>query len=746
MAERYANIIVEISHGKIDRPFQYRIPKKLLEKAEVGSHVRIPFGKGNREIGGYIMEVTETADYPPGRIKEILDVDAKGIPVEMRMLKLAWWMKRHYGSTMIAALKTVLPVRQAVKRTQPKEVSLNVSETEAKELLLEAEKKHQVAKVRLLSELLKTEQIAYSIVTAKLGVSAQTLRGMKEKGILKIDVSQAEKELITLKKGRELVTELTKEQKAILSEFCADYEQENFRTYLLFGVTGSGKTEVYMNMIDKVLAQNRQAVMLIPEIALTYQTLSRFYARFGNRVALIHSRLSAGERYDCFERAKRGEVSVVIGPRTALFTPFPDLGLIVIDEEHESSYKSDTMPRFHTRETAQELARMCGASVVLGSATPSLTAYRRAETGEYRLFTMRERAKEAVLAQTQIIDLRAELKEGNRSIFSRSLKEKLADRLEKKEQSMLFINRRGYAGFVSCRACGHVMKCPHCDVSLTDHKNGRLVCHYCGYERRSVEKCPECGSGYISGFKVGTEQIEELLQKEFPKARILRMDADTTRKKDDFEKILQAFSNEEADVLVGTQMIVKGHDFPKVTLVGILAADLSLAAGDYQAPERTFQLLTQAAGRAGRGELPGEVVIQTYQPEHYAIVHAARQDYQAFYEEEFSYRDLMGYPPAAHMLAALFTGRDEMQVKAVAEAVSTRLKKWGQGEGVMILGASKAGISKINDHYRMVLYVKHADEDMLIQAKDRMEKFMKINEAKVRNVNLYFDFDPMNGY
>ena len=746
MAERYANIIVEISHGKIDRPFQYRIPEELEEKAQVGSHVQIPFGKGNRRISGYIMEVTDKAEYPTEKIKEILAVDEKGVPVETRMLKLAWWMKRHYGSTMISALKTVLPVRQTVKKIQPKEVSLNVSEAEAESLLFEFEKKHQVAKARLLSELLKTEQIAYSIVTAKLGVSAQTLRGMKEKGILKIDVCPDEKELITPKKGQRLLPELTKEQQAVLSGFSGDYESGIRRTYLLFGVTGSGKTEVYMNMIDKVLSEKKQAIVLIPEIALTYQTLRRFYGRFGSQVALIHSRLSAGERYDCFERAKRGEVSVVIGPRTALFTPFPNLGLIVIDEEHESSYKSDTMPRFHARETAEELARMCGASVVLGSATPSLTAYRRAQTGEYRLFTMSERAKEASLAQTEIIDLRAELKEGNRSIFSRSLKEKLADRLAQKEQSMLFINRRGYAGFVSCRACGHVMKCPHCDVSLTDHKNGRLVCHYCGYERRSVEKCPECGSGYISGFKVGTEQIEELLQKEFPQARILRMDADTTRRKDDFEKILQAFSNEEADILVGTQMIVKGHDFPKVTLVGILAADLSLAAGDYLAPERTFQLLTQAAGRAGRGELPGEVVIQTYQPEHYAIVRAAAQDYRAFYEEEFSYRDLMGYPPAAHMLAVLFTGKDEAQVKAVAEAVSGRLKKWGAGEGVMVLGAAKAGIGKINDFYRMILYVKHVDEEKLIQAKDRMERFMEVNAAKVKNVNLYFDFDPMNGY
>lgn len=746
MAFKYANIIVDISHEKVDRPFQYKIPDMLKDCVGIGSHVNIPFGKGNKEISGYVIELTDTSEYPPDKLKEIHSINEKGVRIESRQIQLAGWMKEHYGSTMINALKTVLPVKQTMKALEVKEVSLNVTLKEAEELLLECQRKHQVAKVRLLEELLTKEQISYSMITTKLGVSPQTIRGMREKGIIRIETYREYRNPVKVRTGAEVKPVLTEKQKSVVEAFHNDFHAGIRKTYLIHGVTGSGKTEVYMRLIEEVIEAGKQAIMLIPEIALTYQTLTRFYARFGEKVSVIHSRLSAGERYDQFERAKKGEISVMIGPRTALFTPFPNLGLIVIDEEHETSYKSDSMPKFHARETAVHIAKMCQASVVLGSATPSMEAYYRARQGEYELFTLKDRVKDARLPETEIVDLRQELKEGNRSIFSRSLREKIADRLSKKEQMMLFINRRGYAGFVSCRACGHVMKCPHCDVSLTDHRNGKLICHYCGFEMPKVKNCPNCNSKYISGFKVGTEQIEELLIKEFPTARVLRMDADTTRKKDDFDEILQAFSNEEADILVGTQMIVKGHDFKKVTLVGILAADLSLTAGDYRAPERTFQLLTQAAGRAGRGELMGDVVIQTYQPEHYAIRHAAAQDYAGFYEEEIAYRELMGYPPTAHMLAVLLCGKEEEQVEKVAGALAERTRKWGMEKKLLVLGPAKANISKINDLYRQMIYLKNADEAVLIRAKDRMETFMQINAEKVKKVSIYFDFDPVNGY
>ena len=349
------------------------------------------------------------------------------------------------------------------------------------------------------------------------------------------------------------------------------------------------------------------------------------------------------------ERVKRGEVDVMIGPRSALFTPFENLGLIVIDEEHETTYKSEQVPRYHARETAIRRAKLEGASVVLGSATPSLEAFYRCRLGEYTLLELKNRATAQSLPEVYTVDMREELKHGNRSIISDRLKEMIEDRLQKRQQIMLFLNRRGYAGFVSCRECGYVVKCTHCDVALSAHKNGKLVCHYCGYERPSMTSCPECGSHYIGGFRAGTQQIEELVTKMFPAARVLRMDMDTTKKKDSHEKILSAFAAEEADILIGTQMIVKGHDFPQVTLVGILAADMSLYSNHYQSAERTFQLLSQACGRAGRGREKGEVVIQTYNPEHYSIQTAARQDYESFYEEEMNYRMLMGYPPAEEL-------------------------------------------------------------------------------------------------
>lgn len=502
---------------------------------------------------------------------------------------------------------------------------------------------------------------------------------------------------------------------------------------------------MYLGIIEQMIAMGKQAIVLIPEIALTYQTLLRFYKRFGDRVSVMNSTLSMGEKYDQMERARRGELDVIIGPRSALFTPFPALGIIVIDEEHENSYKSESMPRYHARETAIQIASLKGAGVLLGSATPSLEAYYRAAKGEYKLYRLNERLTGGCLPRVYTVDLREELKNGNRSIFSRKLKELMEERLAAGEQIMLFLNRRGYAGFISCRACGHVMKCPHCDVSLSEHRNGMLICHYCGHEEKKPKLCPSCGSKYLLGFKAGTQQIEEAVHKEFPEAAVLRMDADSTRKKESYEQILSAFADGKADILVGTQMIVKGHDFPNVTLVGILAADLSLNQNDYRAGERTFQLLTQAAGRAGRGERPGEVVIQTYQPEHYSIIHAAGQDYESFYEEEITYRELLQYPPAAHMLAVMSTAKEEKQGETVLSGMAGCIRdRFGPEKGLYIIGPAPAAVSKINDLYRHTLYFKHSDYEKLVQIKDMLETYMK--EHDLKNQNVQFDFDPMNTF
>ena len=744
----YANVIVDISHEKVDRPFQYRVPEELMGQLEAGMSVMIPFGKGNKLIKGYVMELTDTPEYEISKIKYVDSVVKGGVSAQADSIKLAWWIKEHYGSTMIAALKTVLPVKQKMKQVVKKTVCCLVDSDTAFSKSEEFEKKHQTAKARLMRELSMQPMLPQLLVTGKLNITTQTIRSLEQAGLVEVTEENVYRNALPDTTSNRWAAggkkQLSVEQQRVVDSIMEEYGQGIRDTYLLRGVTGSGKTEVYMELIEHVIALGKQAIVLIPEIALTYQTLLRFYQRFGDRVSVMNSKLSPGERSDQFERASKGEIDIMIGPRSALFTPFARLGLIIIDEEHEASYKSETMPKYHAREVAQEICRMHEASLLLGSATPSLEAYFQAKEGKIKLFELNNRLAGGELPRVYIEDLREELKQGNRSIFSRRLKELLQDRLQKGQQSMLFLNRRGFAGFVSCRACGHVMKCPHCDVSLSEHKNGKLVCHYCGYETPHVTKCPKCGSKYILGFRAGTQQIEEMLHKEFPQARVLRMDADTTKNKDSYEKILSQFANEEADILVGTQMIVKGHDFPKVTLVGVIAADMSLYVGDYRAAERTFQLLTQAAGRAGRSALPGEVVIQTYQPEHYAVVHAANQDYEGFYEEEISYRDLMMYPPVANMMAILVLSNDELTGMAHANELADAMKRQFTKERLYVIGPAAASIGKINDIYRSIIYVKHRDYGMLVRVKDEMEALIAAKEWNADTVQ--FDFNPMSAY
>ncbi|MCM1045070.1 MAG: primosomal protein N' [Candidatus Gastranaerophilales bacterium] len=745
MSGRYADIIIDISHEKLDRTFQYRVPEKLQDSLEVGMCVMAPFGNGNVLRKGYCVALGDDCKFDPARTKEIAGIAKKGVGVEDQMIAVAAFLRRHYGGTMIQALKTVLPAKRAVKQLERKKIRRILDREAVISLLGECERKRQTAKARLLRELADQEELPYEWITGRLGVSAATVHSLERAGALLVSSATDYRNPVKFSEAGEKPKELSREQQRIVTEVLQDFDAGRTGTYLIHGITGSGKTEVYMQLIAETIQRGRQAVVLIPEIALTYQTLLRFYRRFGERVSVMNSSLSQGEKYDQCERAKKGEIDVIIGPRSALFVPFPRLGLIVVDEEHESSYKSESTPKYHAREAALEIARLQKASVVLGSATPSLEAYYRAMQGEYRLFRLKERLSGGALAHVSVVDLRAELREGNRSIFSRKLKELLADRLQKGQQSMLFLNRRGYAGFVSCRACGQVMKCPHCDVSLSEHKDGKLLCHYCGYETPKPAHCPKCGSKYIMGFKAGTQQIEEKLKELFPQARTLRMDGDTTKGKDSYERILSAFSNGEADVLIGTQMIVKGHDFPNVTLVGVLAADLSLGANDYRCGERTFQLLTQAVGRAGRGTLPGEAVIQTYQPEHYAVIHAAKQDYEGFYEEEILYRELSGYPPVEHMMAVQIYGKREDAAKQLAEKLSDVVKSIGENsrsDAVSVIGPAPASIGKVNDIFRYVFYVKHGKYERLIYIKDVLEE--KLQFLPAREETVQFDFDPMN--
>lgn len=730
----YANVIIDISHEKVDRPFQYRIPDSLKEKLAVGMCVQIPFGTGNRKRKGYVIEITGKNEYPEEKIKEIDGIITDNLPAEADAIRLAAWMRQTYGSTMIAALKTVLPVKRAVKAVEKKKLRRSLSAEELTSLLGECMRKHQNAKVRVLQELLTEEELPYELVTGKLHVSAATLNSLVNQGAITIESESSYRNPVSLNVTAQSGPELSEEQRYIKEQILSDYDKNIRNTYLIHGITGSGKTLVYLALIEEMIKRGKQCIVLIPEIALTYQTLLRFYKRFGDRVSVMNSSLSQGERFDQCERARKGEIDVMIGPRSALFVPFPNLGMIVIDEEHEGSYISENAPRYHARETAEYLASLKKASLVLGSATPSLEAYYKAKKGEYRLFTMKNRKNGGELANVRIVDLRQELRKGNRSIFSSGLQELIRDRLRKKQQIMLFLNRRGYAGFVSCRSCGYVMKCPHCDVSLSQHIGGKMVCHYCGYETVQPKRCPNCSSNYILGFKAGTQQIERQLYELFPGIRVLRMDGDTTKQKGSFEKILSAFAEGEADVLLGTQMIVKGHDFPNVTLVGVLAADLSLNDSDYRAGEKTFQLLTQAEGRAGRGTLPGEAIIQTYRPEHYSIQQAAKQDYEAFYEEEILYRELLEYPPAGHMLTILVVSKDEKRCKGLA----VRLAKEA-GAYVHVIGPTPAAVSKVKDYYRYMIYLKSLKEEPIRQAKERLEAL--INGFELKTENVIFDYE-----
>lgn len=664
---RYANIIVDISHEAVDKPFTYVIPDEIADECHPGTKVMVPFGRGNKETMGYIISISSYSQVPLARLKEISSVVLNQDATDSKLIELAYFIKRQYGSTMINALKTVLPAKKAYRT--PKAETLPAESGEVAQVILNEEQRH------------------------------------------------------------------------IAADFADEYDRGIRRTYLIHGITGSGKTEVYIEMIKHVVESGKQAIVLIPEIGLTYQTVMRFRNYFGDRVSIMNSTLSAGTRYDHCMKARRGEIDVIIGPRSALFTPFAEIGLILIDEEHENTYKSENMPRYHAREVAMKLASMHDASVVLGSATPSVDSYYHAKCGDYKLYRLNNRALGGSLPNVHIVDLREELKSGNRSVFSAKLSELIEDRLSKNEQVMLFLNRRGYAGFVSCRACGEVIKCKHCDVSLSEHRGcGKLVCHYCGYEEVKPKVCPKCGSKYIGSFKAGTEQLEAEINKMYPKARTLRMDADTTKNKGSYEKILSAFGRNEADILIGTQMIVKGHDFPNVTLVGIIAADIGLASGDFRAGERTFELLTQAAGRAGRGTIPGEVVIQTYQPNHYSVVYAAKQDYEGFYEEELAYRELSDYPPVCNIMAVMVSGKDEKNVSTQIGDMAQIARSLG---GSVIIGPGSAGIGKINDNYRFVFYAKNSDEDALVALKDALEKWL--DEYK-SDTQVWFDMNPMNPY
>lgn len=799
--EKFANIIININHSDVDRIFDYKIPKALENKIKKGMRVIVPFGNGNKKIEGYVIDICENTDVPSDKIKSIIK-ECDDFPIfSDSMLKLAFWLKEKYYTTLSSCLKTIMPSGIGIKSKWlvvllDYDENIDVTEREKEIIEFIFENNNVVYKSDIETYFGKNiSNILNSLKNKKIIAIRQSVTGKSfEKKIrcvkLNLDESFDEKykslcKNKRCKKQKEIVNFLidydyikvselknnfddcnysikSLEKKGIVTVFYEVekrdvFDSENFnKTYfpnytdeqlkaieilenmrkshnkkpvLLFGVTGSGKTEVYMSIIESVINEGKQAIVLVPEISLTPQIVGRFISRFGDKVSFTHSRMNQGERFDQWKKAREGEICIMIGPRSALFTPFSNIGVIIIDEEHESSYKSDTSPKYDTVETAKKLSEITDSLLVLGSATPDICTYYKCMTGEYDMAELKHRANDSNLPQTFIKDMRLELEMGNRSIFSRDLYQEIKLNLEKGEQTMLFINRRGFSTFVSCRKCGHVMMCDNCNVSYTYHsKSQSLMCHYCGKTIKNPTVCPECGSRYIKYFGTGTQKVEDEVKKYFPNARVLRMDMDTTTKKNSHEKILSSFGKGEADILIGTQMIAKGHDFPNVTLVGIIAADISLNSGSYKAAENTFQLLTQVSGRAGRSEKEGRVYIQTYNSDNYVIRLSAKQDYKGFYDEEIAVRRILDYPPFGCFFNIMISGEKEREVIESSQRIKDVMSYFNKNNDFIILGPVPAFISKIKNEYRFTITVKYSDEY-------RLKKFVLycIDKFKERN-------------
>lgn len=685
------------------------------------------------------------------RDKERLDDEFPDLAAFLANKKTVYWETIVAGAPQLlkplqrALKKGIVAAEQHVKNQATKKKVKILSSALPPEALRQAlgqldnRSEKQKAVLHYFAENEEGRQIESAVLVKKLGVSRVTINRLVAKGwLLEKEADQYRDPYAGRKIEKTAALPLTEEQAAALAPIHADIESGRHRVFLCHGVTGSGKTEIYLQAIEKVIRAGKEAIVLVPEIALTPQMVNRFKGRFGGKVAVMHSALSRGEKYDEWRKVREGKVQVVVGARSAVFAPFNRLGLIIIDEEHETSYKQEENPRYHARDVAIYRAAYHHCPVVLGSATPSLESFARAKKGVYTLLSLKERFNHHPMPSVEMIDMREEMRAGNRSMFSRTLFEKLVSRLEKHEQSVLFLNRRGHSSFVMCRDCGYVMKCPHCDISLTYHRRHHLLkCHYCGHQEKTAAVCPSCGSDHLRYFGTGTEKVEEELNRLLPEARVVRMDVDTTQRKGSHEKLLRIFGEGRADILLGTQMIAKGLDFPKVTLVGVLAADSILHLPDFRASEKTFQLLTQVSGRAGRHDLPGEVVIQSYSPEHYAIVDAAHHDYQQFYQREMQMRFRHGYPPF-YYLALVNVSHPQLTKAADAADRITQFLKRHLSANAQILGPAASVIPKIKDRYRYQCMVKYKKEPELLPA---LRKISDHYQAKAAKDDLYLSVD-----
>ncbi|OON95219.1 MAG: primosomal protein N' [Epulopiscium sp. Nele67-Bin005] len=743
----YGSVILSHATNKeIDQFFSYIIPIHLYDEIKIGSRVKVPFGKGNKTSIGYLLQISNITPEGNFKIKEIISIiDAYPILNETQ-IELAKFLINYYGATCAGSLNVMLPPALNQKpieasRTTQTFVNLLLSVEEAK-IYSDKLKGKQVAILELFIKN-NISKLLLSYITSNIENCSSALNTLIKKDILKKELVQEEYifEPINNAPFKTLNSEQEISYQAILSKVQSD----KFATFLLEGVTGSGKTEIFLHVIRDALLKNKTAIVLVPEIALTQQTLSRFKERFGNRVALTHSRMTAKQRQNLYLLAKEGKVQIVIGPRSAVFMPLPNLGVIIVDEEHDTSYKSaDASPKYNAIEVAKKYMELQNGVVVLASATPSFETYKDAVENTITHLTLTKRTGQSIMPYVEIVDMRNELKDGNAQVISRYLHQAIELTLNNNDQVMLLLNRRGHSTFINCRNCGFVVKCIHCDVSMTYHKTDyQLVCHHCASLQEVPKTCPSCGSKFIRFFGNGTQKVEDYLNIHFEKFGVGRMDFDTTSKKDGHEKILTQFRNREINILIGTQMIAKGHDFEKVTLMGIISADQSLHTEDFRSRERTFQLLTQTLGRAGRGEKQGFVVIQSYTPEHEVLQDVKFFNQKNFYQNELNFRKKLGYPPYNHIFSILIYGTDEDIVIKKVHQLKHYFDFYNKKKLFRLLGPTKASLAKIADNYRWkITILGHNREILLMYGKYCINKFSQTEDIK--QIKLSWDIDPLN--
>ena len=728
----YAEVIINSEALEIDRPFTYKVPEEFNNEIKIGQIVKVPFGKGNKTSEGFILNL-KNDDNIKFKTKNIAAILVKDPVIDEDDINLIEFLREKTLCKYIDAFRLLIPVG-IMKGAKAKKKKVIVLKNEDLSNIKNPDG------YKKFVEFFKTNSGKY---TKSELINDHSISQYKLNKLIENEVLSIEEESVFRYNDRvynkDSAKTLTIEQENIIRE----YINSDDKMFLLKGVTGSGKTEVYMKLVERVLLEGKSAIILVPEIALTPQMIERFKGRFGVNVALFHSKLSDGERFDEWFRVKEGRAKVIVGARSAIFLPAKNLGLIIIDEEHENTYKSEQNPKYQTKEVAEYLSELKGCKVILGSATPSIETYYRALTGEMKLLELNSRVDNKPMPPMKVIDMRNELKGGNKSLFSRELFIAIQERLKRKEQIILFLNRRGFSTFVSCRSCGYVFKCDECDISMTYHKNGLLICHYCGKTKREPRECPKCHSKYVKFFGAGTQRVEEEVKKYFNNAGILRMDVDTTRDKHSYERIYNTFKNGEADILIGTQMVSKGLDFKNVTLVGILAADMSINIPDYRAAERTFQIITQVAGRAGRGDKQGEVLIQTYTPQHYSLQYAVNYDYEGFYEKEFTVRAMMKYPPFGKLLLINGTSKKEELLKNFMHKITMMIKPLVEScLDIEILGPIPCMISKVKENYRWQIVIKGEFDSYF--SKNIKEILYDENKNVYNDIRISMDINPNN--